>query len=615
MCGIIGYIGNKEATPLILEGLKKLEYRGYDSAGIAVLEGSSLKVHKERGKISTLIASFDGNRFKARIGIGHTRWATHGEPSKVNAHPHLDCQERIAVVHNGIVENYQSLREKLYSKSHRFRSDTDTEVIAHLIEDHLQRGKKLLEAVYASLKELQGTYALVIMCKDFPDRLIVARNGSPLILGIKEKEKFVASDIPALLKYTNEVIVLDDYQVAELTLDRLRITDLKGREYPARSMRVNWTLEETEKESFSHFMLKEIHEQPKRIEALLNCYVNWKTLDINFNTASSFFNFSKRELKKVDRILIQACGTSFHAGLLGRYLLNLFSHILCDVQISSEFRYQPLVTSKNTLVLSITQSGETTDTLMGLRLTKLRRLKTLSICNVVGSSIARESDSVIYTHAGPEIGVASTKAYTAQMLVLYLLAIHLGEIRGQITPHFKERLLLTLKKVPRLMAEILKSEGEIRECAKRYSQIKDFLFLGRSLNYPNALEGALKLKEIAYVHASGHPAGEMKHGPIALIDQNVGVVAIAPFDDVYEKMFSNIEEVKARKGKVIAICSQGNTELKTHCNEVFYVPEIDEHFYPLLIALPLQLFAYYVALDRGCEIDQPRNLAKSVTVE
>ena len=616
MCGIIGYIGNKNATQVILDGLKKLEYRGYDSAGIAVLNGNGFSVCKEKGKISQLIESLNGGTFEGNSGIGHTRWATHGEPNKTNAHPHLDCTSSVAIAHNGIIENHHDLREKLSLKGHTFKSDTDSEVITHLIEDYKGQGFDLLKSIRLALKDLQGTYALVIMDRDYPKKLFAARNGSPLIIGLGNNENLVASDIPALLKYTRKVLVLDDYQIVEASSDEVNVFDLEGTPKHNDFITVDWSLKEAQKGGFPHFMLKEIYEQPLVLKKIFDHYVDKKTLKIKFDEVFlGSLNLSSRKIKNINKIIIQACGTSFHAGLLAKYLFSVYSGISVDIDISSEFRYRPIITSPDTLVLSITQSGETTDTLMALRQAKLHKLKTLSICNVVGSTIARESDAVIYIHAGPEIGVASTKAYTAQMLIFYLLAIYLGEKKGLISPQLKENLLSQLENIPKLLGKILPDNNPFVACADKFYQTRDFLYLARNLNFPNALEGALKLKEIAYVHASAHPAGEMKHGPIALIDKDVCVVCIATCDSVYEKMLSNIQEVKARKGKIIAIATEGNFEIRRYCDEVIYVPKVEKEFYPLLVAVPLQLFAYYLARERGCEIDQPRNLAKSVTVE
>jgi len=617
MCGIIGYIGEKQAAPIIMEGLKRLEYRGYDSAGIAVLNGDGLSVYKEKGKIDTLTASLKAHLPKGILGIGHVRWSTHGIPSKTNAHPHTDCKGKLAVVHNGIIENFQSLKQRLLKEGHTFKSETDTEVIAHLIEGYLTKNRGDLSlAVRLTLKELEGTYAVAILCEDLPQSFIAARNGSPLIVGLGKGESFIASDTPAILKHTREVIILDDYQMVEVSKDGIKLTDLEGKSLSYKTTRIEWDAQQAEKTGFPHFMLKEIYEQPQVLQRILRLSINRK-----LSTASpdliSFenLNISKREFKRLNRIIIQACGTSYHAGLIGKSILELFTNIPTEVEISSEFRYRRLLADEDTLILSITQSGETADTLLGLRKAKYKSFKTLSICNVLGSTVARESDGVIYTHAGPEIGVASTKAYTAQLATLYLLAIYLGSLKGWIVPKIREKLLVELERIPNLMQELINGQSAIINCAQKYHGSRDFLFLGRGLHYPNALEGALKLKEIAYIHSSGHPAGEMKHGPIALIDDKMPVVCIATKGETYEKMLSNIQEVKARKGIVIAIANQGDEEIKRYVDEVIYIPETEEDFSPLLVALPMQLLAYHIAAKKGCEIDQPRNLAKSVTVE
>lgn len=617
MCGIIGYIGEKQAASIIMEGLKRLEYRGYDSAGIAVLNGGGLSIYKEKGKIDTLTTALKDNLPKGILGIGHVRWSTHGIPSKTNAHPHTDCKGKLAVVHNGIIENFQSLKQRLLKEGHTFKSETDTEVIAHLIEGYLSKNRGDLSlAVRLTLKELEGTYALAVLCEDSPQRFIAARNGSPLIVGLGKGENFVASDAPAILKHTKEVIILEDYQMLEVSKEAVKLTTLEGKDLSYKITKIEWDAEQAEKGGFPHFMLKEIYEQPEVIRRILRLSVDYGASTMDSDLISfKHLNISKDELKRLNRIIIQACGTSYHAGLIGKSILELFAGIPTEVAISSEFRYQQLLDNRDALVLSITQSGETADTLMGLRKAKTKFLKTLSICNVLGSTIARESDSVVYTYAGPEIGVASTKAYTAQLTTLYLLAIYLGSLRGLIVPQTQKRLLNELKKIPDLMQKIIDDQSMLINCAQKYYTARDFLFLGRGFNHPNALEGALKLKEIAYIHASGHSAGEMKHGPIALIDDKVPVVCIAPQDETYEKMLSNIQEVKARKGRVIAIANQEDQELKSSVDEVIHIPKTEEFFSALLIALPLQLLAYHIAAKRGCDIDQPRNLAKSVTVE
>lgn len=610
MCGIIGYIGNRPASSVILGGLKKLEYRGYDSAGVAVVSPGGLSVYKEKGKIDALGSILSSNPPKGNLGIGHVRWSTHGAPSKANAHPHTDCSETLAVVHNGIIENFHSLKQRLQEEGHSFRSETDTEVIAHLIEKHLsQNSGDLSLAVRMALKEIEGSYAIAVVCNNSPHRFVAARNGSPLIVGIGKDETFIASDAPPILKYTKDMIILEDYQMAEVSKDGARITCREGKELPSKITRVEWDAEQAEKEGFPHFMLKEIQQQPEIIRRIIR--LSSGAGSISFKG----LNIQRENLQSIEKIIIQACGTSYHSGLIGKSIIESFAGIPVETEISSEFRYRRLLTGKNTLVISITQSGETADTLVGLRKAKAHSLKTLAICNVVGSTISRESDGTIYTHAGPEIGVASTKAYTAQLATLYLLAIYLGSLKGVIHPEKQEKLFAELWNIPRLMREIINSQDTILGCAQKYHPNRDFLFLGRGLHYPGALEGALKLKEIAYIHSSGHPAGEMKHGPIALIDDKVPVVCIACKDETYDKMLSNIQEVKARKGIVIAIATKGDNEIKRYADEVVYIPATEEILYPLLTALPLQLLAYHIAAKKGCDIDQPRNLAKSVTVE
>jgi len=616
MCGIIGYVGNKKATSVILEGLRRLEYRGYDSAGLAVLDGGTLSIHKEKGKIAQLAHALNGHLLCGSLGIGHTRWATHGEPNKINAHPHTDCTRKIVVVHNGIVENYQVLKERLRANNHRFCSDTDSEVIAHLIEDHLDDVGDFMKAVRLTLQELEGTYALAILYKDTPHRFIAARKGSPLIIGMGDKENFVASDIPAILKYTKRMLILSDFQIADVTPQKITVQDLEGKELRPHIEEIQWSLEEAERGGYPHFMLKEIYDQPQVMRKLLGAYTNLDDNRVKFDEIFlEQLKYTEQDLHDIKRIIVQACGTSYHSGLVGKYLFSSYSKIHSHVEMSSEFRYHPIIADPSTLLISITQSGETTDTLMGLREARAQGLKALSLCNVVGSTIARESDGVLYTHAGPEIGVASTKAYTAQVLAFSLLALYLGRKKNAIDDAVMQKMLIALHRIPELMHKILEQAKTIEDCAEIFCRKRDFLYLGRKWNYPSALEGALKLKEISYVHASAHPAGEMKHGPIALIDENVPVFCFVPQDSVHEKMMSNIQEVKARKGKVIAIATEGDETVRRHSDFVIYIPKTEEALYPLLAALPLQLFAYYVALKRGCEIDQPRNLAKSVTVE
>jgi glucosamine--fructose-6-phosphate aminotransferase (isomerizing) len=619
MCGIVGYIGDREAQNILLKSLSRLEYRGYDSAGLAIIKEKKIRLVKKKGKLSVLAADLKAEAVKGSTGIGHTRWATHGIPSDTNAHPHLDCKGKIAVAHNGIVENYLELKEKLQKEGHKFVSETDTEVIAHLIEKFYSGD--LAEAVRKAIKVLHGSYAIAVIHKDEPAKLIGARCDSPLIVGIGHGENFLASDVPAVLDHTKEVIYLDNHELVVLTKDHVTIKDLDGRTINRKTSKINWDISQAEKGGFKHFMLKEIFEQG---------HIVGNILDERCKNGKIFFNelkISDSALKKINKIAIVACGTAYHAGLTGKYMLEEYAKAPCWVDVSSEFRYRNPIVDKDTLMIVISQSGETADTLAALREAKRHGAKILAICNVLGSSIARESDGVIYTHAGPEIAVASTKAYTAQLTVLYLLTLYLAKLRKTVQPAKLGALLKELKRVPELMEELLSEyKPEYNQLAayaqafKKYYHEKHnktfFLYLARNINYPNALEGALKLKEIAYISAEGYPAGEMKHGPIALIDENPWVVCIATKSKTYDKMVSNIQEIKARSGIVIAISTEGDKEILHHnINYLIEIPRTEELFSPLLVAIPLQLLAYYVACEFGSDIDQPRNLAKSVTVE
>lgn len=609
MCGIVGYVGDKDVDSVILVGLEKLEYRGYDSAGIATVSDNEISVRKRVGKLRNLAEILNKEPLGGKIGIGHTRWATHGEPNEVNAHPHLDCTRQIAVVHNGIIENYFSLKEKLLQEGHVFQSDTDTEVIAHLIEKYYQ--DSLEKAVLRVANELQGSFALAVISERDPEKIIGVRHNSPLIIGIGKDEKLIASDIPAVLSLTRRIADLEDKEICVVEKDRVSIFTFKGRKVRRKPRLVDWTVELTEKKGYPHFMLKEIYEQPEVIENNLKRRTkNGNEIDILGN-----LNLSDSELSRVSRIIIQACGTSWHAGLIGKYLFERYCRVYTEVDISSEFRYRNPVADGETYVMAISQSGETADTLGGLREAKAKFLRAVSICNVMGSTIPRESDGVIYTHAGPEIGVASTKAYTAELLVLYLLTFYMAKIRWLLTDQELSEKIGELKTIPAKMRKFLDSAECIDVLAEKFYRTRDFLFLGRGVNYPSALEGALKLKEVSYIHATGHPAGEMKHGPIALIDEKMPVVCITPKGSVYNKMLSNIEEVKTRRGKVIAIATEGDDRIRSLADHVIYIPETFDDFTPLLVVPPLQLLAYKIALLRGCDVDKPRNLAKSVTVE
>ncbi len=610
MCGIVGYIGNKQAQPILLSGLKRLEYRGYDSAGMCVLleRKKALSMRKLPGKVKELENLLQRKPLSGSMGIAHTRWATHGAPNQVNAHPHFDCDSEIAVVHNGIIENYAQLKSDLIKEGHRFKSQTDTEVIAHLIEKYYKNAS-LEDAVRRAADKLVGSFAIGAISSREPDKLVGARRGSPLVVGIGEKENFLASDIPALLDHTKKVIFLQEDEIAVLTRDGVRLCDLTGRLISRQVSTVTWDVRQAQKQGFSHFMLKEINEQPQVLEAILKHRV------IDSKVHFEELKADSRRLSAVKSITIVACGTAYHAGMVGKYIFEELTRIPVYVDAASEFRYRSPIIDKDTLVITISQSGETADTLAALRLAKFRGALTLGICNVVGSTLTRECDGVIYTMAGPEISVASTKAYVAQLATLYLLAIYVGHARQAITQYSASRLLGSLHKVPKAMKEILSKQKSIQKIANNHAHFGSFLFLGRNVNYPTALEGALKLKEISYIPAEGYAAGEMKHGPIALIDEYRAVVCIAPDSKVYEKMISNIQEIRSRNGKIIVIASDEDDKIEELAGEVIYIPRVEEFFSPLTTVLPLQLIAYYSALKRGCDVDQPRNLAKSVTVE
>ncbi len=609
MCGIVGYLGKKRAQSILLEGLKRLEYRGYDSSGIAILEKKKIQLYKKEGKISTLEALLVNKRLEGTIGLGHTRWATHGKPSDKNAHPHSDCTGNLVVVHNGIIENYLILKEELVKKGHRFKSETDTEVIAHLIEENFKGD--LEEATREALKRVEGAYAIGVISTKDPEKLVAARYGSPLIVGVGEEEYFIASDVPAILNHTREVIFLDEGQMATLTPKGVKVTTLDNKEVKKAITRIEWDASLAQKSGYKHFMLKEIYEQTRAITDTMRGRIVKDGKEVLLQE----INLSSKEIEKIKRLFIIACGTSYHAALVGKFLIENKVGLPVEVDIASEFRYRNPIIDSKTLVMVITQSGETADTLAALRLAKEKKAKTLAITNVVGSTASREADGVLYTHAGPEIGVASTKAFIAQLTLLYLFTIYLGGIRGTIPEEEAQEMLSTLRNLPQQVKKILEDIKGILSCARKYFQKRDFLYMGRGINYPIALEGALKLKEISYIHAEGYPAGEMKHGPIALIDEDMPIVAIATQGSVYEKVLSNIEEIKAREGIVIALATEGDEKIKEKADEVIYLPQIREDFTPILAVIPLQLLAYHIAARRGCDIDQPRNLAKSVTVE
>jgi len=609
MCGIIGYVGENSALPILVKGLERLEYRGYDSAGIGIIRNNKIAIFKRKGKIKDLIRTLDRPSLKSgTVGLAHNRWATHGPPNNKNAHPHIDCQGRISLVHNGIIENYQSLKNKLLKESHKFRSDTDTEIVVHLIEKFYRGNLEM--AVRCALRHIEGSFALGVICKDEPGKLVAARKESPLIIGLGNGENFIASDAPAILDRTRDIIYLENNEIAVITKDAVNIFNLEGRRIKREPSRISFDLAAAQKEGFPHFMLKEIHEQPQVLDKMLASRINSKG-----EIKLAGLNLKKAELKKIRNIIIVACGTAFHAGLVGKYIIEGFVKIPVWTDLSSEFRYRRPIINKHTLVIPISQSGETADTLAAVREAKKRGAKIVSICNVVGSSLVRDSDGVLYTYAGPEIGVASTKAYTAQLMMLCLFTMHLGKVRGCLSKKKQKNLMNLLKKIPQYQRKIIENKRYINRIAQRHSHFGCFLYLGRNINFPSALEGALKLKEISYIPAEGYAAGEMKHGPIALIDEYRAVVCIATDSKIYDKMMSNIQEIRARKGKIIAIATENNPHIKDYVNDVIFVPKIEDLLSPLLVVVALQLLAYYIAVRRGCDVDQPRNLAKSVTVE
>jgi glucosamine--fructose-6-phosphate aminotransferase (isomerizing) len=608
MCGIVGYIGKNQALPILMEGLKRLEYRGYDSAGVAILKDGQITVEKTEGKISTLEKLLVGKTLPGTVGIAHTRWATHGEPTTLNAHPHSDCNKTIAVIHNGIIENYRVLKTRLEREGHKFHTETDTEVIAHLIEEFYVDSFEA--AVQKAVQQLEGTYGLVILSAKDPDKIIGVRNGSPLVVGIAEGEYLLASDVSAILKHTRQVIYLDDKEMVTLTLSGFTTKTVENVEVKKEVEEVSWDLEMIEKGGYDHYMLKEIYEQPETIH---NAFRGRVIHDAGMARLGGL-NMSDDELRDIKRIVILACGTSWHAALIGEYMIEEHARLPVEVEYASEFRYRNPVVSPGTVTFAISQSGETIDTLEAMREAKRKGSRVLGICNVVGSTIARESDGGVYIHAGPEIGVASTKAFTSQVTALSILAIMIGRMR--VMSNTKGQSIIdSLQKIPHQVQQILDKNDQIEEIAKAYCNDSNFLYLGRGANFPVALEGALKLKEISYVHAEGYPAAEMKHGPIALIDHNMPVVVICPRDNAYNKILGNISEVKARKGRLIVIATEEDEEVAKMADHVITIPQTLDIFYPILAVIPLQLLAYHIAVMRGCNVDQPRNLAKSVTVE
>ncbi len=610
MCGIVGYIGNREASPILLEGLKRLEYRGYDSAGISTIANGKLLMQKRSGKISELENELRHREIPGTLGVGHTRWATHGEPNSENAHPHDDCTGKIALIHNGIIENYATLKKELQAKGHQFKTETDTETLVHLIEDYYKDNGLLEKAVREALLLVKGTYGIAVICSDEPDVLVAARNGSPIVLGIGDDEYFVASDVAAIAGHTCNVTYLDDNEMAVLHRDNLVIKTIDDRPVEKRIEQIPFELEKIEKGGYAHFMLKEIMEQPQTIFDSMR----GRLLEEEGTAKLGGIQNDLESLLYARRVLLSACGTSWHASLIGEYMIEEYARIPVEVEYASEFRYRDPILDRDTIVVVISQSGETADTLAAVREARRKRAKVFGICNVVGSSIARETDAGIYLHAGPEIGVASTKAFTSQVTVLSLITLLLARMSSMSASRGRE-IVQEMKRLPEKVKKILDTHEYIEQIAEKYANKQNFLYLGRGYNFPVALEGALKLKEISYIHAEGYPAAEMKHGPIALIDENMPVVFIATKDSTYEKIISNIEEVRARKGKLIAIATEGDDFIKTKVDHTIYIPPTIEFLTPILTIIPLQLLAYYIAAKRGCDVDQPRNLAKSVTVE
>jgi glucosamine--fructose-6-phosphate aminotransferase (isomerizing) len=609
MCGIVGYLGEQPAAEILIEGLRKLEYRGYDSAGIAVAHGGQLQLRREVGKLRNLENQLREQPVTGHQGIGHTRWATHGRPTTYNAHPHVDGSGKIVVVHNGIIENYLELKNELIEAGHVFQSDTDTEVIAHLVQSYHEGD--LLKAVHAASRRLLGTYACAVLHQDEPERIIAIKHGAPLLAGLGEGENFVASDAAAIINHTRRIIYLEDGEIAVVTRESVEVLDADLRPRNKEVTRIDWNLVAAEKAGYEHFMLKEIHEQP----ATLTQTLGGRFDDREGRLFLDEIGFSDDLFRSFDRAVVVACGTALYAGMVGKYLIEQYARIPVETDYASEFRYRQPVLDERTLVIFMSQSGETADTLAALREAKRRGAKTLGIINVKGSSIAREVDGNLFIHAGPEIGVASTKAYSAMVAALTLLALHMGQVRGKLNSVEVGASLKELKQIPAIIGHMLESTAAVKDVAHAFMNARDFLYLGRGVNFPTALEGALKLKEISYIHAEAYASGEMKHGPIALIDEHMPTVAIATQGSTYDKVVSNLQEVKARNGVVIAIATEGDTSISAHADRVLFVPAVSEALSPLVNVVPLQLLAYHIARLRGCDVDQPRNLAKSVTVE
>lgn len=607
MCGIVGYAGDRDMQTVLMVGLERLSYRGYDSAGIAIISHGELSSWRKPGKLFELDSMIRNLSLKGSVGIGHTRWATHGRPNEVNAHPHMSQECKVAIVHNGIIENYYEIKTRLIKDGVIFRSETDSEVIAHLIQTYMDGN--LMVAVEKAIGELEGTYAIAVVSEYEPDKIVVARKGSPLVIGLGKDENFVASDINAVMPHTKDVIYLEDDEIGYITRSDYMVKKCGGESVVKEVHSIQWDPIAAEKGGYEHFMLKEIHEQPAVVRKLISQLV------VKDKIVLSHLRLSNDFLAKVQRFIIQACGTSWHAGLYAKYLIEKYGNVLTEVDISSEFRYRQMITQANEVMIALSQSGETADTLASLREAKSKFFKVLSFVNVRNSSIDRESDAVIYTHAGPEVGVASTKNYVAQLSTIYLFVVYMALLKKRMTKKQAMLMMNELNKVPDYLESILSQEKTIRIIAQKYYMSEEFLFIGRGVNYPTALEGALKLKEISYIHATGYPAGELKHGPIALIDSKLPVVCIIPKAETYEKMFSNIQEVKARKGKTIIIATEGDTRIKEYADDIIYIPQVSEELSPILAVVPLQLLAYHIAIMLDCDVDQPRNLAKSVTVE
>lgn len=626
MCGIVGYVGNKRVVPVIIDGLRRLEYRGYDSAGIAVAgNGDGLQVRRAEGKLRNLEEAIRLKPLDGTYGIGHTRWATHGRPTEENAHPHRDCTGKIVVVHNGIIENYLQLKKQLADEGHKFTTETDTEIIAHMVERYMKQsangsghGLSLEEAVRKSVKQMTGVFAIAAISADEPNKIVAARNGPPAVIGLGKDEYFVASDVPAILYHTRDLFFLADGDLAVITPQGVKLTNFDGKPIERQVQHVTWDPIMAEKGGFKHFMLKEIFEQPRAVRDTTLGRVSLDSGKVFLDE----MDITEAEFRAATKVNIAACGTSWHAGQAGKFMIERLARIPVEVDYASEWRYRDPIVEKNAITMLITQSGETADTIAALREARAKGSKTLGICNVVGSMVTREANGTVYTHAGPEIGVASTKAFTAQLTALFLFALHLAEVRGAVNTDEAKKLISELQRIPAKLETLLAREEDTEELAKEYQRAQDFLFLGRGIHYPIALEGALKLKEISYIHAEGYPAGEMKHGPNALIDEDLPVVIIATKDDNdpgsvlrYDKTLSNLKEVKARSGVVIAVATEGDEDIEEAADHVLYVPAAPELLSPILEIVPLQLLAYHIAVRRGCDVDQPRNLAKSVTVE